>query len=272
MPIHLPAVAPGPVSLVLPPYAEENGLRWGGEAVPRGSVFLIDVADPESVCTDALRATVEVLRRGHNASVAIRLAIGCADSVRLVARCHSLGVRSVLLPGQPLRATLWRFLSNPVDLAGDWLEWVRYRVPVSLYSAHVITGIANHAAEAESVTRVSERIGISARTIRYHLGNDGLPNPERWFDAARLIAAELEMQRDPRLTPGRVASRLGYEDSHSFGNRVRSVFGHTVSVARERLGLDWRFAAWWALSQPVEGPADPGSRGRRAPHPIASAA
>src|SRR5690606_41947252 len=131
-------------------------------------------------------AMVCYLRRGQLVSVAL----GLPDPdgyhpLWFVVWAYRRGIRAFLPPDGRVGEALQQWLANPLDLAGDWLGWVRLRHPVSRESAWYIARIVDEAWRFVLLTRdLPERAGLAAffehlrvseRTARYHLAKDGLP-------------------------------------------------------------------------------------------------
>lgn len=159
-----------------------------------------------------------------------------------------MGIRAIVIPGGVLREHLWRFLSDPIDAAKDWLDWVgvHHRLPAKL--ADPIAATIRAAPECATISELYPRLRVSPRTLSNQLKINQLPKLERWFNGARLLDAQLRLQRDASLKIWEVAEEFGYEDELSFSNRVYRLFGLTAKTSRRLLGLEWRFHEWWTRS------------------------
>src|SRR5690606_10434343 len=120
------------VRQVRPPYAAIQELDRGGDGLARGSVLVLDAPSPVQAIESEIEVVVSDLRRRHSVSLALRLPDpDGSQPLWLVVWAYRLGIRAFLPPdgriGEPLR----HWLANPLDLAGDWLDWVRLRHPVS---------------------------------------------------------------------------------------------------------------------------------------------
>ena len=259
------------VRQVRPPYAAIQELDRRGDGLARGSVLVLDIPGPVQAIESEIEAVVSDLRRRHSVSLALRLPDpDGSQPLWFVVWAYRLGIRAFLPPDGRVGEALQQWLAHPLDLAGDWLDWVRLRHPVSRESAWYIARIVDEAWRFVLLTRdLPERAGLAAffehlrvseRTARYHLAKDGLPGPERWFAGARLLHAQLALQRDPALKVTVVTRMLGYSEPLSFSNRVCRVFGATIPTARKLLGVEWRFERWWSWAT---GGRSPGGRSRR---------
>lgn len=235
---------------------------------PRGSVLVVNVVQPDRVEVAAMTEVVREARQ-RGCAAALRLPEHTEGDCRhLLLDSHPIGFRAVLLENEPIRQALWRHLARPHDMAGDWVDWMGLHGEISGRTAKLLVQIVRSAPTHRSIGEACEMARISSRTLRHRCKLERLPNPERWFDAARLIDAQIRLQFDPELSVGAVAAELGYADDMSFSNRVSRVFGVTAATARGLLGLEWRFHWWKKLvterrmamhGAPADG-ADAGSR------------
>jgi hypothetical protein len=241
---------------VPPPYAVIQEFDPGAGGLLRGSVLVLDVQVPIDAAQAEIEAVVRELRRRHSVALALRVPeFRGAGPAWTVAWGYRLGIRAFVSAGEPVAESLRFWLAHPLDLAGDWIQWLRLRRPVSREAAWYIARIVEGAWPFTLLTRglsvrpglgvFFEHIGVSERTARHNLARDALPGPERWFDGARLLQAQLALQRDATLTPAAVARLLRYSESLGLSNRLCRVFGATLPTARKLLGLEWRFERWW---------------------------
>lgn len=234
-----------------PPYdTPRQLLSISASNPPRGSVLLIDVRDPKQAVQSNLAPVVRELGRRFSFPLCLNLPdIDSLASLRLLSRAYPLGIRAISFENQDLGAALWHQLADPMDLGEEWLQWLRRHHLVSRHSGSFICEVARHAWEYNSITSLCGHLGISCRTIRHHFHKDNLPKAERLFDGARLLHAQLALQRDPKLEVYTIARVLGYEDDLSFSNRICRLFGVTATTSRKLLGLKWRFQEWLARSR-----------------------
>ncbi|HET8655004.1 MAG TPA: helix-turn-helix domain-containing protein [Longimicrobiaceae bacterium] len=174
-------------------------------------------------------------------------------AIQLVTRASALGLSGVLLQAHDLTDGLRRCLTRTWDLARKWVRWIRVHHGLDARDAILLRDIIRIAPIALDLTDLCSRIHVPARTVTYHLKQAGLPKLERWYGGARLLRADLALQRDPDLDPFVVALRLGYADEMGFSNRYYQHFGLTPTRARRLLGLEWRLESWWARSSHGDG-------------------
>src|SRR5690606_11723328 len=140
-----PSIVPymGSVSYVLPPYDEGSEIAdRQGSALEPGGIILTDIAMPIRMDFVRLMGLVHRLRRRSNATVAIRFPEEATTAaVRTALHAYPCGIRAVLVRDEPLRSALWSYLTNPIDLPGDLIAWLRLRRPVSDNLAGVLTRI-----------------------------------------------------------------------------------------------------------------------------------
>lgn len=249
-----PSIVPhmGSVSYVLPPYDEGSEIAYRqGSALEPGGIILIDIAMPNRMDFVRLRRLVHRLRRRSNATVAIRFPEEATTAaVRTALHAYPCGIRAVLVRDEPLRSALWSYLTNPIDLPGDLIAWLRLRRPVSDNLAGVLTRIVRDAPDHCDLAGLLDQLDVRARTLRHQLEKEALPGPSKWYHLGRLLDAQLRLLRDPELDISRLAHELGYADRMSFTNRIYRLFGVTAETSRRLLGWEWRFAAWWRYVRP----------------------
>lgn len=244
---HLPD-AEDSLRVVVPPYDNETPWPRGTPTLPRGTVVLCDF-EALHRNGEAVAKLVRRVRFSLGAAAALRLPGPVdAEEVPLLWSAYASGFRAAVGEGGPLRDTLASTLSRPADLAADWIDWVRAHREVSHASAEFVARIVRHAWEYERLSELYDHLGVPPRTVTFHLKKDGLPKAERWHGGARLLEAQLRLQRDPRLEVDTLATRMGYVDAMSLSNRTSAVFGATAETARKLLGLEWRFREWWKRS------------------------
>jgi AraC-like DNA-binding protein len=193
---------------------------------------------------DSLRELVGQMR-SVGCAVALRFPAALGRAHRhLVLQAYPLGIRAVVLEGEPVELVLATSLSSPYDLAAEWIGWMRLHHEITSPTADLLTPVIQYAACYPSIGDLCAALDLPQRTLRHRCEKESLPKPERWFQGARLVHAQLELQRDPQLSIARVAALLGYADSASFSNRVSHLFGVTAEVSRGLLGLEWRLH-WW---------------------------
>lgn len=237
----------GPIYCVMPPYQEvsEISLRRV-PTVERGGVIIIDVSSQGRIDYERFRRLIHALRRRSNATVAIRLSSGTATAALYNATyAYRCGVRAVLVSGEPLRPTLWKWLTDPVGIPEDLISWLRLRRPVSDNLARMIVKIVRDAPRYSDFADLLDHLDVRGRTLRRRMELESLPAPSKWYHLGRLLHAQFRLLRDPLLDTTRLAYELGYADRMSFTNRIYRLFGVTAETSRRLLGWEWRFAAWW---------------------------
>lgn len=229
-------------------------------SVERGSLLVLEIADPPALPAEEVVRWARELRRTLAAPVFLRVP---ADALEVAALLLAHGLRGELaglvLPGVSVREMAWRILPNPQDLAREWIGWLRLFREVSPGAATYVHLIVTHAPEHPSLRTLLESQGKRRRTVRHRLHAEGLPSPGRWFHAARLLEGQLRLQRDPGLSVYRAATALGYGDAESFSSQVYRVFGATAQRSRGLLGVEWRFREWWRrVGEGSQGSSTPG--------------
>lgn len=238
------------LTCVPPPYHAPRAPVGDMPSPPRGSVLLLDTDLPEAVSLPELKRFVTGLRAAVSVPLALRL--GGADplkSLYLASNARAIGFSAVLLECQPLADGLRAFLAHPLDPASDWMQWLQVRCAVPGQLRDTLLAVIRVAPVAIDLPDLCSRIGVPMRTLAHQLLRAGLPKLERWYDGSRILHAELELQRDPRLRIDQVADHLGYADDLSFSNRAYRLFGITPVTSRKLLGLEWRFREWWVRAQ-----------------------
>lgn len=177
-----------------------------------------------------------VLRLRGDASVHAAYAIQIAAQLR---------VRGVIVEGDPIRDTLCRFLTSPIDLATDVVEWLSLRHPILLPQlADLIRKIFAHAPSRGAERQLFSEIGESTRTARARCRKLALPPPSAWLQVARGISAALTLQRSPATPLLDLAVDLGYCDHSALSHQLMRMFGAPPSAIRELLGWEWLLDAW----------------------------
>lgn len=235
------------LNLVTPPY--EHVTKVELESIPenvRGGIVVIDVATAAGAGVDTLGSLVTRLQGNRNITLALRVrdAVG-AHALRLAMVAHPLGIRAVIADDEPLRPALWGYLANPFDLPGDLVTWLTSRVSVSPYLSSTIEQIVRTAPLVSDFVTTLDHIGVLPRTLRQQFRRESLPGPSAWYHLGRLLDAQRRLLHDRELRVTDLALELGYADRMSFTNRVYRLFGVTAEKARQLLGWEWRFFAWW---------------------------
>ena len=236
------------LTVVAPPYLEAKALP--PHFMPaRGDVMLVDLEDPAPERFPPLMAALRRLRRTHAVATALRVQLRWERPLPVIAGAHALGFDAVILEGDTLSEALAAFLAAPLDLPGEWLRWLEERRAVPGRLSDLVRGILTIGPEAASVGSLTARLETPDRTIRQLLRQHTLPKLERWYDGVRLLAADLQLQREPALSVEEMAQRLGYSDAYSYSSRAYRLFGITPAASRKLLGLGWRLDAWWRRSR-----------------------
>ncbi len=245
------------VSIITPPYAalgcavDVDRIR-PGDLCP-GTIFGLAVCErANSLDLDALKSSVLHIRQRHPA-VPIVLRLGRAfdaEAAHLVQVATQLHVRGVLVDGDPVRETLCRFLTEPVDLPADVAEWFSLRQPaMPPQLADLIRKIFLHGPSRRAEKTLFSAIGESTRTARARCHKLALPPPSGWLQAARGVHAALRIQRAQSTPLLELAMDLGYSDHSALSHQLVRLFGAPASVIRRTLGWEWLLDSWltrWA--------------------------
>lgn len=244
---HPPALT---VSVTSPPYAGFSRAIEATRIRPTdlcaGSIFGLELGprpwDLETLKQDLLR-----LRQQHPAvPVVLRLRedldVEAAHVIQVAAQLH---VRGVIVDGDPIRETLCRFLTEPVDLAADVVEWFSLRRPAAPPQfVDLIQKIFRHGETKAALQNLLGDLGESARTARARCRKLALPPPSNWLQAARAVHAALCLQR-ARSTPLlELAMDLGYSDHSALSHQLMRLFGASASAIRETIGWEWLLDSW----------------------------
>lgn len=135
-------------------------------------------------------------------------------------------------------------LTQPRDLASDWISWLQLRRELGWREEAVIRAIVNTPNGSRSSTDTLAAAEIPPRSARRWLNAANLPAPSAWFYGARILRALLRLQRDPALKVDELAVQLGYSGADTFSNQMFRYFGHGATKGRSWLGLEPRFHAF----------------------------
>lgn len=242
------------VSIITPPYAafgsavDVDRIR-PGDLCP-GTIFGFAVRERASdLDLDGLKSGVLHIRRRHPAvPLVLRLDRALdAESAHLIQVATQLHVRGVLVDGDPVRETLCRFLTEPVDLPADVVEWFSIRWPaMPPQLADLIRKIFLHAPSRAAVQMLFSDIGESTRTARARCHKLALPPPSSWLQAARAVHAALCLQREQSTPLLELAMDLGYSDHSALSHQLVRLFGAPASAIRRTLGWEWLLDSWLA--------------------------
>ena len=232
------------LSSIPPPYVET---RPFSPPLRRGTVVLLPFPLP-GLPTSELPRFSEVLRRAHGVPVVLRVD-PVVDPVKLVAvlrhpQAFSGVVQASVDP--ELETTLRKLLADPDRLAERVVSCLSLLRPLDPPSKTYIQLIVGAASAHPGVTRLLHEHGLTARTVRGHLHRAGLPPAGRFHTLARLLEAQLLLQRNPTLPLDTVARMYGYVEAVSMANQLRRLFRVSAGEARHLLGLEWRLKIWWS--------------------------
>jgi AraC-like DNA-binding protein len=167
------------------------------------------------------------------------------DAAYLIQVAAQLRVRAVIVEGDPIRDTLCRFLTSPIDLATDVVEWLSLRRPtLPPQLTDLIRKIFAHAPARGAEQQLFSEIGESTRTARARCRKLALPPPSAWLQVARGIDAALSLQRTRSTPLLDLAVDLGYSDHSALSHQLMRMFGTPPSVIREMLGWEWLLESW----------------------------
>lgn len=249
---HQQCPPPLAVSVTSPPYAGFSRAidadRIGPCDLCPGAIFGLELGrglwDLES-----LRCRLLHLRQRHPAvPVVLRLGQDLdIETAHLIQVATQLHVRGVIADGEPTRDTLCRFLTNPVDLAADVVEWFSLRRPaMPPQIADLIGKIFLHRATKAAVQKLFSDLGESTRTARARCRKFALPPPSSWLQAARAVHAALCLQRAQSTPLLDLAMELGYSDHSALSHQLIRVFGAPAGAIRRTLGWEWLLDSWLA--------------------------
>ena len=242
---------PFPVSLLSPPYERccanvVSPAQLSRASLAPGTVLALHLRCPDSDLK-LLPRWIPAVRAAHpNAAVILCLDDTSSSRMLRVARAAgSLRVRAVVPRDEPVAAILRRALTEPDDLPGDIVEWLRLRnVPVGPVLGHVIQQMFALAHEYAEVTDLLRTIGEPETSARFRFRKKGLPSPRRWLQAARALQIAMRLQAEPRTSLMEVALELGYSDHSAISQAIMRTFRLRPGKLRETLGWEWLLDRW----------------------------
>jgi len=247
------------VSIITPPYVAfscaVNLDRIRPTDLCPGTIFGLEVRERANDL-DAHKSSLLHIRQRHPAVPLVLRLRGAfdAESAHLIQVATQLHVRGVLLDGEPVRETLSRFLTEPVDLPADVVEWFSLRHPaMPPQLADLIRKIFLYGPSRDAVQQLFSEIGESTRTARARCHKLALPPPSGWLQAARAVHAALCLQRAQSTPLLELAMDLGYSDHSALSHQLARLFGAPASAIRRTLGWEWLLDSWlarWAERSP----------------------
>ena len=213
--------------------------------LPFGAV-LIPTLDAAEV--PALEITIAFLRRRHPGHpVALQLPRSPDSTPLHVAwRAGRLGVRAILLQGDPVAPALRTMLTHSEDLAADLLDWFE-AARLGPAAALSPAGRANVDAGGRALMgEVAERLQVAERTLRDRFAAAGVPPPAAWAGLARALSAALHLQRHPDASLASSALASGYSDQPALAHALRREFDLTPVQVRTVLGWEPLLDRWTA--------------------------
>ncbi len=163
----------------------------------------------------------------------------------------SLGIRAVLLEGEPVESTLRRWMTAATSLGPDVAEWVALRRGcVSPTCASLIREIVRNASAYPSVHALLAADGWSWRRASIVLSRERLPAPGKWFALGRGLRFCLTLQARPDLSVNRHALERGDEDSAPVRRQLRRLFRIPPAQVKATIGWEWLAERWWGLHRP----------------------
>jgi AraC-like DNA-binding protein len=239
---------PLPVLLFQPPYLCGELIKHplAGQ-LPPGSVLVLRVGCPTRD-RSRLAAAVPRLRHLCPEAPVVILAPPEPGLAHLAGTATKLHVRAVLSEEEPIADTLRHILTDPLDFAGDAVEWLRLRkVPLSSALSDTIGLIFREAPRFEDVGDLLAAAGMPATTVRYRMRKKGLPSPARWFQLARAMRVTLRLQSQPQVGLLPCALSLGFADQSAICQLLRRTFDLPPASIRHTLGWEWLMERWLAL-------------------------
>lgn len=234
--------------ILAPPYHEFVPLsQLSMKEVPDGSLLVLDVTAAERPWANlthvvpALRARMPVLPVVLRASASHEL-------VHLAGRATKLHVRAVLSPGDGVESTLRTVLCEPVDLAGDVMEWLALRgVRFGITLVRPVRDIFDQALEHADAGALLRAGGYAPTTVRHALAKKGLPGPGRWFQLARAIRLAVHLQSSTTTSLVHIARQTGFADQTAVCQLIRRSFDLRAGQVRQTLGWEWLMERWLVL-------------------------
>lgn len=240
------------VSIITPPYAAFGRAidvdRIQSCDLCPGAIFGLDLAERPHDLEPLRRSLLELRQRHPSVPVVLRLSRHLdVEAARLIQIAAQLHVRGVIVDGDPIRETLCRFLTEPVDLPSDVVEWFTLRRPcIPPQLAELIRKIFLYGPTRAAVQKLLSDIGESTRTARARCRKLQLPPPSNWLQAARAVHAALCLQRAQSTPLLELAMDLGYSDHSALCHQLARVFGAPASAIRQTLGWEWLLDSWLA--------------------------
>lgn len=195
----------------------------------------------------ALETAVPALRARHPAAPVI-LHIGNedpAEAIHYARRAAFLYVRAILIDGEDVATTLRSVITQPVNLAGDVIEWLEMQsVPLPPEAQHLVRAIVHLAPRYHTVRDLLESIDHIEEAVRKRFHHRGIAPPSRWFGMARALHAALALQRAPNIPLFDAALDLGYSDHSALSRQMLRIFGLRPSVVRTQLGWEGLMVRW----------------------------
>ena len=240
------------VSVISPPYADFRRTIDANCIQPcdlcPGAIFGLELG-PRPRDFEPLKCDVLHLRQRHPAvPVVLRLGetldVGAAHLIQVATQLH---VRGVIVHGDPIRETLRRFLTEPIDLAADVVEWFSLQRPtMPPQFVDLIRKIFVHGQSEAALQNLFSNLGESTRTARARCRKLALPPPSNWLQAARAVHAALCLQRAQSTPLLELAMDLGYSDHSALSHQLMRVFGAPARAIRRTLGWEWLLYSWLA--------------------------
>ena len=238
------------VSVTSPPYACFGRATDASGILPcdlcPGAIVGLELG-PRPWHIEPLKCDVLHLRRHYPAMpVVLRLGeqldVEAAHVIQVAAQLH---MRGVIIDGDPIRETLSRFLTDPVDLAADVVEWFSLRRPtLPPQFVDLIQKVFRHGDTTSALQHLFSDLGESTRTARARCRKLALPPPSGWLQAARAVRAALCLQRAQSTPLLELAMDLGYSDHSALSHQLMRVFGASASAIRPTLGWEWLLDSW----------------------------
>ena len=243
-------LAPPAVFQLAPPYERFEAVPDLAALAPRdlrdATILAVGLTSLPDSWADAAALVPQLRARFPAAPVVLRVGPGAeADDLEWVRRPGGLGVRAVLLEGEPPRPRLRRILTDPTDLAEDIEQWLSVRLPgLPPAVAQLVGGIVRCSPRFTEVGALVGEMGHPERTVRTWFRRAGVPGPGKWLAAAHAVRAALRLQAEdgaPLLT---LAVECGYSDHSSLSRQSLRLFGVRPGAIRRTLGWEWLLDRW----------------------------
>lgn len=235
-----------------PPYKRLHSFSEIGQGahlnVRTGTLVFLRVTSPTRDWTMIKHWVPRIRHLFPNTATILHVGSETGPAVRhLTGRATKLHVRAVLADGEPIYDTIRPILTEPVDLAGDVIEWLSVKglqLPPRL--RYLITQILCHATDEPNVSSLLRSIHEPETGTRRLFHLKGVPPPHCWFQVARALQAAIVIQSGSRRLLD-ISLSLGYHDHSALNQRISRTFRLKCGDIRNTLGWEWLMDRWVGL-------------------------